>query len=401
MNHMKKNKYTLKKRDRTGWYWLITLVSFLVLGVWVACVATEGFTTANPYGWFNAKADSNEAVQDDDQNVSATDLILTPQNTGKVHITAARAVSEVADDGISTQNDDGALPIYVLTASTNNAKLNKFIWSIEFENPESTWADSKKVEDFVNLTVDENDTSKATVSNVAAFSEPIIITVKSKYNTDVSDTCRVDYVKRVADYSQFEEYKVDEDYKATKCLYTFGKVNHSVFYYDDDVVGTVEATVTATSLTINLGTYLTEKMATQLEEDPELRYMVQSEITIQPDQIVSPFDFIKIKEPTNMSDAEQKAEIENNEYCQLAYNWIYSNANSALMYQVRLNDFHMTLNYSATYNGQTMYLGTINLGSDTRDPDQYKGRIAWYSMGDLTKYDVVTSTSVSEDEVAF
>jgi hypothetical protein len=133
-------------------------------------------------------------------------------------------------------------------------------------------------------------------------------------------------------------------------------------------------------------------------DEGQSRYGIYESITIQPDQVIDPFDFIYIKDDDT---TDEREEIENDEYCQLAYNKLCYLSTTSLYLQVRLNDVHFTVNYRVSYNGEVMYSGSVNAGAPTRDVDQYEGRQAWFNSDNLTQYEVVTSTSLDEDEIVF
>lgn len=66
-NQSKKTKTVQKARkpkfniSRENALWVATILAFLLLGITVAGMATEGFTTGDPYGWFS-KDEQNEVI---------------------------------------------------------------------------------------------------------------------------------------------------------------------------------------------------------------------------------------------------------------------------------------------------------------------------------------------------
>ena len=66
------------------------------------------------------------------------------------------------------------------------------IWSAEFVNPTSEWAVGKNVSDYIKLTTEE-DTLSAEIECLQPFGEQIIVTVASKRNNKVKDTCLLDF----------------------------------------------------------------------------------------------------------------------------------------------------------------------------------------------------------------
>lgn len=82
------------------------------------------------------------------------------------------------------------------TITPSSATYPNVEWTIAFKTPTSSWANGKKVTDYVSLTANG---ATATLSCKAAFAEQIIVTVTSIDNPSAKATCTVDYRKRVTD----------------------------------------------------------------------------------------------------------------------------------------------------------------------------------------------------------
>lgn len=96
---------------------------------------------------------------------------------------------------MSTSSEGSVTVTATITPST---ALNKKVdWSLQWKNPESTWAVGKNVTDYVTVTPESDGSLTATISCIKEFSEQIIVTVVSRANEDASATCNVDYVKRL------------------------------------------------------------------------------------------------------------------------------------------------------------------------------------------------------------
>jgi hypothetical protein len=156
-------------------------------------------------------------------------------------------MDEYEEYGIDTQAESAS----VLTATiTPESTANKAVdWSIAWENPSSTWAKGKTVTDYVKIEPAADGALMATVANLKAFGEPIIITVQSRVVSDVKTTVKVDYLTPVA--SAF-----DNTTNLTLDTKTLNDVN-------DFTLGT--GTITPTSLTGTATTSVTDKVKSSFQ----------------------------------------------------------------------------------------------------------------------------------------
>lgn len=111
------------------------------------------------------------------------------------------ALSETASEGITL----------VATVEPSYATKTAVDWSVSFANPESEWATGKTVTDYVKITPTEEGSLTATLECVAPFGEQIIVKVVSKENAEISDTCPLEYMRRVESVS----LRVGDDYVFT------------------------------------------------------------------------------------------------------------------------------------------------------------------------------------------
>ena len=111
------------------------------------------------------------------------------------------ALSETANEGITL----------VATVEPSYATKTAVDWSVSFANPESEWATGKTVTDYVKITPTEEGSLTATLECVAPFGEQIIVKVVSKENAEISDTCPLEYMRRVESVS----LRVGDDYVFT------------------------------------------------------------------------------------------------------------------------------------------------------------------------------------------
>ncbi len=85
----------------------------------------------------------------------------------------------------------------VATAEPSYAANKEVDWYVSFENTESVWANGKNATDYVTVTPTEDGSLTAIVECKVAFAEKIVITVVSRANPNIKDTCTVDYARRV------------------------------------------------------------------------------------------------------------------------------------------------------------------------------------------------------------
>ena len=111
------------------------------------------------------------------------------------------ALSETANEGIT------------LVASVEPSYATKIAvdWIVSFANPESTWATGKNVTDYVTITPTEEGSLTATLECLQPFGEQIIVKVVSRENAEISDTCPLEYMRRVESVS----LRVGDDYVFT------------------------------------------------------------------------------------------------------------------------------------------------------------------------------------------
>ncbi len=110
-------------------------------------------------------------------------------------------LSETANEGITL----------VATVEPSYATKTAVDWSVSFANPESEWATGKTVTDYVTITPTEEGSLTATLECIAPFGEQIIVKVVSKEKPEISDTCPLEYMRRVESVS----LKVGSDYVLT------------------------------------------------------------------------------------------------------------------------------------------------------------------------------------------
>ena len=98
------------------------------------------------------------------------------------------------DYGISpTAETAFTLSAYI---SPEDAANHGVDWELSFDNPNSTWANGKDVNDYVYMSPSE-DTKSNNIACLQPFGNAIIVTAKSQDNPDISATCRLEYSQKV------------------------------------------------------------------------------------------------------------------------------------------------------------------------------------------------------------
>ena len=158
------NNYNEKSRaDRVRWIvTVISLVLVAVLSVGLLCVI---FVPRD-----NSTADAT---------VSKDGAVLSETVEDGVSLMSAKIMpTEYAANGVSALADTA----YTLTATVEPDYEGEktFDWTIEFQNPASSWASGKTVTDYVTVTPTSDGANTATVECKQAFAEKIIVTCTSR-----------------------------------------------------------------------------------------------------------------------------------------------------------------------------------------------------------------------------
>ena len=154
-------------------------------------------------------------------------------------MSAAIAPEQYAEYGVSPLAETaGSLSV---TVEPSNATYPEVDWSLAWSNPGSSWASGKTVTDYLTITPSSDGARTATWQCLQAFGEPIVITVTSRNNPEVSATKNAQYVKRITNFDiafNASEFKWDAEYTLT-----------STPTYSD---GTLQGTVALSNANIQL-----------------------------------------------------------------------------------------------------------------------------------------------------
>lgn len=161
----------------------------------------------------NSSTDTSENTENINQNLdNIPDVAMmdgTPMvsnmsykmaRSGMVFATPT-AYSRTAGEGITL----------VASVEPSYATKTAVDWIVSFANPESEWATGKTATDYVTITPTEDGSLTATLECLQPFGEQIIVKVVSRENAEISDTCPLEYMRRVESVS----LKVGDDYVFT------------------------------------------------------------------------------------------------------------------------------------------------------------------------------------------
>ena len=112
------------------------------------------------------------------------------------------APADYAEYGVSPLAETA----YTLTATLSPANAtNKVLdWSVEFVNPDASWARNKTVTDYVTVTPTSDGALTATVECKQAFGEQIKVIAAVRETPSVKAECLVDYMERLSSTPTFD-----------------------------------------------------------------------------------------------------------------------------------------------------------------------------------------------------
>ena len=180
---------------------VILLAAIIVL---VCGIGSSWFTNGDFATWFNSwgKGTEQEQPADEEQGEETGEeqeqggmLIEEGENSGVTLMSAKIAAADYDEYGVSPMAESAQL--LTATLEPADASYTTAVWSVAFANAESEWASGKTVTDYVTVSPTEENALTATVENLQAFGEQIIVTLSVSGAGTVSATCTVDYAQRV------------------------------------------------------------------------------------------------------------------------------------------------------------------------------------------------------------
>lgn len=191
------------------------IAAIIVAGVLAAGICCTGFVSRGDNGkWFgngnlstwhwndktDDKAPDDKPNGDNDlnENIGESGSFLPAEVKGNgIRLMSAVITNEEFDEyGINAQADSA----YTVTAIVEPEEAtNKAVtYTAKFENASSSWANGKKVTDYVTVSQTSSGSLMATVTIKQAFGEPVMIVATSDEDSDISASFPVHYVKRIA-----------------------------------------------------------------------------------------------------------------------------------------------------------------------------------------------------------
>lgn len=178
---------------------IVTAVLAILLVVVIAGAAALVGVLSNGFKDWTKFQPDEQTEQAEEQADNGGAIINAPVENGVKLMSAKIPVAEYAANGVSAQAETA----YTLTATITPADAaNKTVdWSVAFVNPSSSWANGKKVTDYVTVTPTSDGALTATVECKQAFGEQIKVTATSTNNPEKSASCTVDYSQKVTGVS--------------------------------------------------------------------------------------------------------------------------------------------------------------------------------------------------------
>lgn len=257
-------------RKNNGSKILSGILAVLLVLVIAAGVVGVGYVSDWFTDWtkFEPEQPADEEQGGEEELPPVVDENGETMESGTVYAMPARmmytSAATTAADGTTVSSS----PITLEATITPDTATDKSVkWSVSFVNPSSEWATGKIVTDYVSIS---SSGLTCTVTCHQAFGEQIKITVTSNDNPEATDSCVVDYLKRIEDVtfalSDGTSVKNSDDlvtpldggdtseYWATEVDWTFDG-NGETLTYDIEViegVGTVSGDYSVSNVTFNL-----------------------------------------------------------------------------------------------------------------------------------------------------
>lgn len=206
----------------SGKVWTGILAVLLVIVI-IGVVAGVGILSDGFKDWSRFETEQEQPADDDTADNGG--MIVDTEEGSRITLKAtAISAEEYADYGISAQAESAQL--LTATLEPANATYTTAVWSVSWSSgshgygagdeenagggvtePElraatassDSWSEGKTVTDYVTVTPTEENALTATVENLQAFGEQIIITLTVTGENTASATCTVDYAQKVTD----------------------------------------------------------------------------------------------------------------------------------------------------------------------------------------------------------
>lgn len=177
----------------------IVIMAIVLAGVIAFLACTDGFTNWNKYCQWGHDYDEYGICQrcgaEKDAAVAEYFQIEADESANKPIKLAQIDRKAYSAMGIPASVESAYTLTATLEPSTSDNK--RVVWSVEFVNSESAWATGKNAESYVKVQPTVDGSTQATVTCMAAFSEPINVVATSEDNEGATASCLCDYVKRL------------------------------------------------------------------------------------------------------------------------------------------------------------------------------------------------------------
>lgn len=180
---------------RDKFKWILSAIAIILLAVFLTAACTQGFTNANPWGWFGKNEEQTEELPDVDPGDKASGGLILPEVSEDNGINlAVRRLSAVE------YYDYGIMPLaesaYTVTATVLDTAGQKYE-SEQDVTYSLAWSSTKSdaVTDYMSLS---QSGTTATVTCLKAFDTQITLTATSTLDTSKSATATFDYAKRIS-----------------------------------------------------------------------------------------------------------------------------------------------------------------------------------------------------------
>lgn len=159
----------------------------LAIVMCAAAVLGVGFGVygKNTDDWFKPKHEDSQEQEKNEGDPIPVEVIQTN------NISLLSSTATAAADGTVTKKVKA-------TVTPADATDMSVTWTVKFKNENSTWANGKKVSDYITLSATKQSYgSLCVVSCHKAFGEQIILTCTANENNEISAQATIDYVKRI------------------------------------------------------------------------------------------------------------------------------------------------------------------------------------------------------------
>lgn len=159
-----------------------------IIGVAVLCaVCVLGAVLGVVFGMNHSSEDLNVSKDMSDRKPDDSFVMETQAEQG---ISLLMSNATTADDGTTSR-------VLTATITPDDVTVKNVAWTCCWENSSADWAKDKDVSDYISVEPFEDDPLKATVVCKQTFGSRILIKVRTMDDSNLSATCKCDYIKRI------------------------------------------------------------------------------------------------------------------------------------------------------------------------------------------------------------